>query len=126
MKAGSFDPEIAYLDYTMTKIPLQRGFAPKRWKHCLDAMISKKSGVTDLLALCMIVLFPVDCNYALKHVGCSMMQIAEKAKVLAPEQYGSRKHHRAINLAVNKALTFDIHCQLKHPGAVCSNDAKSC
>jgi len=55
-----------------------------------------------------------------------MMQIAEKAGDLAPEQYGSKKRHRAINLAVNKALTFDVLRQLRRSSAVCSNDAKSC
>jgi hypothetical protein len=126
MKAGSFDPDISFVDCTLTKIPLERGFAPSRWKHCLDVMILKKSGVTDLSGLRTIVLFPVDCNYAFKHVGRAMMKTAEQANALAPEQYGSRKRHRSINLAVNKALTFDILRQLKRPGAVCSNDAKSC
>jgi hypothetical protein len=35
------------------------------------------------------------------------MKIAEATCSLAPEQYGSRKNHRAIDLAVNKALTYD-------------------
>jgi hypothetical protein len=108
MKAGSQDPSIALLNCSMTRIPLTYGFAPKRWKYCLDVMIQKKSGVTDLSGLRTIVLFPVDCNYAFKHVGRLMIAIAEKTKSLAPEQYGSRKRHKAIDLAVNKALTFDI------------------
>jgi len=126
MKAGSFDSSIASLDCSMTRIPLKYGFAPNRWKHCLDVMLLKKSGITDLSGLRTIVLFPVDCNYAFKHVGRSMMRIAEQTKSLAPEQYGSRKRHKAIDLAVNKALTFDILRQLKRAGAICSNDAKSC
>jgi hypothetical protein len=69
MKAGASDPLIATLDCLMTRIPLTAGFAPKRWKHCLDVMILKKSGVTDLTGLRTIVLFPVDCNFAFKHVG---------------------------------------------------------
>jgi len=55
-----------------------------------------------------------------------MMKVAEATMSLAPEQYGSRKRHKAIDLAVNKALTFDILRQLKRAGAICSNDAKSC
>jgi hypothetical protein len=89
-------------------------------------MIQKKSGVTDLSGLRTIVLFPVDCNFAFKHVGRTMMQVAESTQALAPEQYGSRRRHKAIDLAVNKALTFDILRQLKRAGAICSNDAKSC
>jgi len=67
MKAGASEPDIALLDCTLTKLPLQLGFAPKRWKHCLDVMLLKKSGVTELSRLRTIVLFPVDCNFAFKH-----------------------------------------------------------
>jgi len=126
MKAGALDPQITALDCKMARIPLAIGFVLKRWKHCLDVMIMKKSGITDLASLRTIVLFPVDCNYAFKHVGREMMKVAESTKSLAPEQYGSRKQHKAIDLAVNKALTFDILRQLKRAGAICSNDAKSC
>ncbi len=126
MKAGATDPDIAALECSLTRIPLRYGFSPQRWKFCLDVMLLKKSGVTDLSSLRTIVLFPVDCNFAFKHVGRSMMQVAEKTKSLAPEQYGSRKKHKAIDLAVNKALTFDILQQLKRAGAICSKDAKSC
>jgi len=89
-------------------------------------MILKRSGVTDLAGLRTIVLFLVDCNFAFKHVGRAMMQVAETTNLLAPEQFGSRKGHKAIDLAVSKVLTFDILRQLKCPGAICSNDAKSC
>ena len=84
MKAGSFDPDIAFLDCTMTKIPLERGCALSRWKHCLDVMILKKSGLTDLSGLRTIVIFLIDCNFAFKHVGRKMMRNAEKAGALAP------------------------------------------
>jgi hypothetical protein len=31
-----------------------------------------------------------------------------------------------IDLAVNKALTYDLLRQVKRPGTICSNDARSC
>jgi hypothetical protein len=126
MKAGSFSPLISEIECMLTSIPLQGGFAPDRWKRCIDVMILKRSGITVLSGLRTIVLFPADCNFAFKHVGRKMMQLAEKTKAIAPEQYGSRKGHKAIDLAVNKTLTNDILRQLKQPGAICSNDAKSC
>jgi hypothetical protein len=73
----------------------------------LDVMLLKKSGLTDLSSLRTIVLFPVDYNFAFKHMGRAMMKIVEQTKSLAPEQYHSRKRHRAIDLAVSKALTLD-------------------
>ncbi len=54
------------------------------------------------------------------------MKQAEAQQSLAPEQFGSRKAHRAIDQALNKVLTNDLLRQLKLPGAICSNDAKSC
>jgi len=92
----------------------------------LDLLIMKKAGITDLSNLCTIVLFPPDCNYDFKHIGREMMAWAEMTGSLAPEQHGSRKQHKAIDLAINKVLTYDILHQLKRPGAICSNDAKSC
>lgn len=86
----------------------------------------KKSGVTDLSGHRTIVLFPVDCNFAFKHVGREMIKVVEITGSLAPEQYGSRKRHKAIDLAVNKAITFDILRQLERSGAICSNDAELC
>jgi hypothetical protein len=92
----------------------------------VDVMILKKAGLTSLSNLCTIVLFHPDCNYAFKYVGREMMRAAKTNGTFAPEQYGSRKRRRAIDLAVNNILTNDILCQLKCPGALCSNDAKSC
>jgi hypothetical protein len=40
------------------------------------------------------------------------MKVAKATKALAPEQYSSCIRHRAIDLAVNKTLTFDILRQL--------------
>lgn len=54
------------------------------------------------------------------------MKVAEATASLSPEQYGSRKNHQAIDLAINKVLTFDLLRQLKRPGALRSNDSNSC
>lgn len=110
----------------MTSIPIEHGFAPARWKKCLDVMILKKAGNTELSSFRTIVLFPVDCNHAFKHIGHEMMKVAEQTHSLAPEQYGSRRNHHASDLAINKTLTFDIFRQTKRSAAICSNDAKSC
>ena len=56
MKAGATDSAIAALGCSLTRIPLRFGFAPSRWKFCLDVMLQKKSGVTDLSGLRTIVL----------------------------------------------------------------------
>jgi hypothetical protein len=103
----------------LANIPLKTGYSP-------DVMILKKSGITTIKNLFITVIFPVECNYVFTHIGHRMMANAEQSKALAPEQYGSHKSHRATNLATDKVLTYDLFRQLCHPGAVCSNDAKSC
>jgi len=108
MKAGSTSNLISAIECHLTRIPLLSGYAPLRWRKCLDVMIPKKSGITTLSGLRTICLFATDCNFAFKHIGRAMMGLAEKTKALAPEQYSSRKRHRVTDLAVNKALTYDI------------------
>jgi len=126
MKASSFNDYNCEVDCLMARVPLVSGYTPAHWKKCLDVMILKKAGVTHLDSLHTIVMFPVDCNYAFKFIDKGMMALGEQGSALAPEHYGSQKHRRAIDLAVNKSLTDDILRQLKRPGAICSNDAKSC
>ncbi len=69
MKAGASSEIVAQLDYMLANIPLKGGFAPTRWRHCIDVMIMKRSGITQLSGLRTIILFPADCNYVFKHVG---------------------------------------------------------
>lgn len=126
MKAGAQDKVISEVDCLAANIPLKGGFSPTAWQNATDVMIPKKSGVTLLSGLRTIVLFPVDCNYVFKFIGGQMMKQAESLGALAPEQYGSRKHHKATDLAACKTLTYDLLRQLKRPGALCCNDAKSC
>jgi hypothetical protein len=102
MKAGAQDDIISEVDCIAAQIPLKGGFAPDAWQYATDVMIPKKSGVTLLSGLRTIVLFPVDCNYVFKFIGRQMMRQAEELGALAPEQYGSRKHHKAIDLATCK------------------------
>jgi hypothetical protein len=108
MKASSHDNYLSTIDCVMTRIPLQTGYSPLRWQRCVDVMIPKKSNMTDIDNLRTICLFKVDANYAFKHIGRKMMHNAELHHTLAQEQYGSRKKHRAIDLALNKVLTNDL------------------
>jgi hypothetical protein len=126
LKASSQDDLLCELDCILTRFPLFSGYTPMQWKKCLDVMILKKAGLHQVHSLRTIVLFQPDCNYAFKFVGREMMAHAEKCKTLALEQFGSRKGHRAIDQATNKALTNDILRQTKLPGGICVNDAKSC
>jgi hypothetical protein len=108
LKSCALDDQLSEFKCSMTRLPLLSGYAPLRWQQMIDVMILKKVHLTNLSNLCTICLFHPDCNYAFKYVGCEMMNVAEANAMLAPEKYGSRKHHQAITLAVNKVLTNDI------------------
>jgi Na+/H+-translocating membrane pyrophosphatase len=61
-----------------------------------------------------------------KKLGRDMMYFAEYCKVLAPEQFGSRKNHQLVIAALNKRVTMDVLRQCRQAGGLCSNNAKSC
>jgi len=72
------------------------------------------------------VLFEADFNYNNKRIGRAVMMSAEQAGLLAPEQYGSRKHKSANLQCLNKCLLYNLSRFRRQTIALCSNDAKSC
>ena len=125
-QANAQQPTLASVDAALSRIPTLSGYVPIRWTQGLNVMLEKKPGVSQVTKLRTILLYEAGFNHNNKLMGRAMMQYAEKHHLLAPEQYGSRKAHSAIYQCVNKVLTFDILRQTKSPGALCSNDAKSC
>jgi hypothetical protein len=89
-------------------------------------MLLKQEGNYRVDKLRTIILFDPEANQNFKFIGQKVMAHAEKHQQLAAEQYGSRKKKTAILHALNKRLSYDILRQMKMPGALCSNDAKSC
>ena len=87
-------------------------------------MLEKKPGNFRVDKLRTILLYEADFNQNNKLLGRNMMRFGEEYNVLAPEQFGSRKHKEASDHGLNKVLTFDIIRQRKVPAAMCSNDAK--
>jgi hypothetical protein len=80
-----------------------------------------------------ILLYDASFNLGKKTVDRRMMIRAEamdaaapEQHVIAPGQFGSRKHNRAITHCINKRITFDHMRQLRHPGALYASDLKSC
>ena len=73
-----------------------------------------------------ITLFSSDFNINNKLLGKRIMQQAEKHGLLEPEQFGSRKRHKSITVALNQRLTLDLCRQRRQALATVSVDAKSC
>ena len=76
--------------------------------------------------LCLVTLMEACFNHNNKLIGKTMMASGEEHGLLAPEQYGSRKHKSAGTHALNKVLTLNISRQTKTPLIIIANDARSC
>ncbi len=126
MKASARDKMLSNFEASIAQIPYATGYSPPSWQYGVSVMIHKKAGVDLVTKLRTITLLEADFNYNNKILGRSTLQHAEKHGLIAKEQYGSRPGKSAIDHAVHKRLTYDILRQGRIPGALCSNDAKSC
>jgi hypothetical protein len=125
-KAAAQDVTLSEVDRLLRNVPYREGFSPKSWQSITDVEILKKAGVFDIEKMRTIQLMHSEFNMNNKKLGRDMMFFAEDCKVLAPEQFGSRKNHQSVVAALNKRLTIDVLRQRRQAGALCSNDAKSC
>jgi hypothetical protein len=107
-KASAQDPMFAEIDRYMCNIPYREGFSPQAWQFITDVEIVKKVGVFDIAKMRTIQLMHAVLNINNKKLGRDMMFFAEKCKVIAPKQFGSRKNHQSILAALNKRLTMDV------------------
>jgi hypothetical protein len=90
----------------------------------IGLMLEKKQGVRLVSKLRAILLFEADYNTHAKILSRQLMAAAERW--LAPEQFGSRNRHSAIEQALNKRLMFD-HIRVHHiPTVWVFTDCKSC
>ena len=126
LKSASLDPSLADFEAAISNVPYSSGYYPKQWKESIICMIKKKANVDLVTKLRTIVLTEADFNFNNKKLGKESISHAESNNLLAKEQYGSRRGKRAIDHALNKRLFYDIIRQTRKPGALCSNDAKSC
>ena len=126
METCAQDEFIAQVESSISHIPFYSGYTPHAWRTGVNVMIHKKNKSDKITDLRTIVLTEADFNFNNKILGKRTLEQAEKFKALAKKQYGSRKGKCAIDHAIHKRLTYDIIRTFRRPGALCSNDAKSC
>ena len=126
LKTCAMDPTLTKFESSVANVPYVSGIPPRQWQESVIVMIKKKVNLNNILALRSVVLTEADFNFNNKILGRRTLQHAEAINEIAPEQYGSRKKKSAIDQALHKKITYDIIRQTKLPGALCSNDAKSC
>ena len=125
-KANAKDDDMCLIDSTLASIPFATGYNPKRWSRGTNVMLYKKVANNHVEKLRTILLYEADFNALNKILGKAMLENGERCGSIACEQYGSRKNKSATIQCLNKRLTFDLWRQNKTPGAILSNDAKSC
>jgi hypothetical protein len=110
--AATYDPLLASFDATMANIQYATGYSPIRWQSGTDVMILKSTISLPISLrvdkLRTLLLLDPEFNQNNKILGRSLMRQAEAHSQIPPEQYGSRKKHRAIEAALNKVLTQRI------------------
>ena len=92
----------------------------------MDCTLVKKANSFRVDRLRTIVLFEADFNFVNKAVSRKLARMAESKRSLTPEQYGSRKNHRAIEHVLNKRLCMDLLRQERIPVIIAPTDLKSC
>ena len=126
LKACALDDALTTFESSIANVPFSTGYSPQQWQESVIVMIKKKANLNNITALRSVVLTEADFNFNNKILGRRTINHAEAIQDIAPEQYGSRKGKSACDQALHKTLTYDIMRQSKRPGALCSNDAKSC
>jgi hypothetical protein len=81
---------LAEMYATMLSLPLAHGFAPARWKYCVDAILKKIPGKPIIEELRIIMLYEADFNFTLKLIwGRRLVQHAEQYKVLGDSNHAT-------------------------------------
>ena len=120
------EESLCSFDFKLRELPFRLGFSPRIWKSITDFQIYKKPGIFDVEEMRTITLYTADFYMNNKWLGQQIMRQAEKHRLLAAEQYGSRRHHKASHVALNQRLFTDLCRQKRQASSIVSVDAKSC
>ena len=125
-KAATFSALLSLCDAVSRDIPLQTGMAPEHWRHLMNFAIEKKAGDFRVKAMRTIQLMVAESQANNKFCGRAAMQYAERKGLIPDGQFGSRKKHQAIDLALSKVLVWDLLAMRRLSAGWILNDAKSC
>ena len=105
--AAAYSPELAEIDAAARSAPYELGFAATAYLIMTDFQILKVLGLYLVSQMRTIKLFHAAFNENNKKLGRDTSHHAESARMLAPEQCGSRKHHSSSQLGAEVDLSFD-------------------
>lgn len=110
----------------MRSAPLEFAFTPSSWCCITDVEILKRAGRINIEEIRLIQLMHPEYQINNKLVGKKVLANAEMCNKVADEQHGSRKHHQAALLGLNKVIIGDIFQYDRQSGCYGMNDAKGC
>jgi ribonuclease HI len=118
---------LAEIYATMLSLPLKHGFAPERWKYCVDAILEKIPGKPIIEKLRIIMLYEADFNFMLKLIwGRRLVRHAELYRCLGTSNHGSRSGRQTIDALLEKLLMYEYARLTRTSLVTVDNDAKSC
>jgi hypothetical protein len=92
----------ATIDSYMANFPYSTSYSLVSWQKAIDVELLKKLGDYCPERLQTIKLLHTQFNMSNKIIGWKVMRHCEHLVLIAPEQYGSRKHKSASAHAINK------------------------
>jgi hypothetical protein len=99
----------------------------EQWRHTVDIMLEKITGIAWWNKLRIIQLLEADLNQVLRAAFArNVTKLAQNHKgVISEHQYG-RSHRTCISPILNKLLTIQILIKKRTNGIFFNNDAKGC
>ena len=105
---STFNPTLNEVDCMMRSSPLEFAFTPSSWCYITNVEILKRAGRINIDEMRLIQLMHPEYQINNKSVGKKVLANAEMYNEVADKQHGSRKHHQAALLGLNKVLIGDI------------------
>ena len=110
----------------MMSLPFEHGFAPSRWRQCLEVMLEKQPGNPLIHRLRIIVLLEAYFNIALRIIWMRRLFPAAEKMGFAPKQWRRRKNQNSTDCATMKILTFESCHHRRTWIAMMAMDAAAC
>ncbi len=118
--------DVWQLQHGVVAYAVKHGYAFRRWRQVVNAMIEKEPGNPQLHRLRVIHLYESDYNSLL---GIKMRQLihsCEDKRSLNRGTYGSRANRQASDPTLIEVLQYDYAALTRWPSIKFNNDATSC
>lgn len=115
-KTACLDNDLNKINTFSRDTPLMLEFSPTAWQTVANMQILKWSLEFYVDTMRCIQLMDTEYNMANKRLGKRVLAHTKQAGAVLPDQYDSRKNHKAINTCLKK----------QHCGVIAMNDAQGC